>query len=198
LAETGNKFGGTPAITELDPAVPELVKRAQVGDHQAFERLYRVHAGMVYAICLRISADRTQAEWLTQDAFVRAWQKLGSYRREGAFGAWLRRLTMNLVIEDRRRLAREAKWVDAEAEVSGSEAPAAVEDALDLERAIGTLPPGARQAFVLHDVYGYRHREIAELTGLATGTVKAHLHRARTLLRSALRGSWREESHDPR
>lgn len=179
--------------SELDPAVPTLVIRAQSGDHAAFERLYRLHMGRVYALCLRLVADPGRAETLTQDVFVRVWEKLGSYRRRGAFGAWLRRLAINVVIEDRRAEARHARWLDPAIDTSAARGfPGRLasvshpETAIDLERAIGTLPPGARLVFVLHDVYGYRHEEIAGLTRVAVGTAKAQLHRARRLLREAL------------
>jgi RNA polymerase sigma-70 factor (ECF subfamily) len=137
-------------------------------------------------------ADPTEAEVLTQDAFVRAWQKLGSYRFSGPFGAWLRRVSANVVIENRRSRAREARWVEDGVELAHVAAPqrrGESEVAIDLERAVAALPPGARMAFVLHDVYGYQHKEIAALANLATGTIKAQLHRARSLLRGALRST---------
>jgi RNA polymerase sigma-70 factor (ECF subfamily) len=169
----------------------ELVARAQEGCEQAFEELYRGHVGSVYGICLRMVADAAQAEILTQDVFVRAWQKLRTYAGRGAFGGWLRRITVNVVIEDRRAFARDAKWMDFDYEIgerdeTGAVAPPQTETAIDLERAIAALPPRARMAFVLHDVYGYRHREMAEMAGVAVGTMKAHLHRARLLLRERL------------
>jgi RNA polymerase sigma-70 factor (ECF subfamily) len=191
-----------PRSGELDPTVRELVARAQRGDHEAFEHLYRLHVGRVYALCLRMIADREQAESLTQDAFVRAWQKLATYQGRGLFVAWLCRLAANVVIENRRAATRQANWLEfspdmesierncARADASMTEPFAAATGqvglAMDLERAIAGLPPGARLAFVLHDVNGYKHREIAAMTGVATGTVKAQLHRARKLLREAL------------
>jgi RNA polymerase sigma-70 factor (ECF subfamily) len=183
------------------PAVAESVAAAQAGDSAAFERLYRGHVDRVYGLCLRMVGDVPTAERLTQDAFVRAWEKLGTYRGSGAFGGWLHRLTARLVIEDRRRLARETRrsvWFEEEesmpasattapAPVAGTAvAPRPIETAIDLERAIAGLPPGARTVFVLHEIEGYRHREIAALTGAAEGTIKAQLHRARRLLRAAL------------
>jgi RNA polymerase sigma-70 factor (ECF subfamily) len=177
--------------TELDPAVPELVTRAQQGDHASFERLYRLHVGQVYAICLRMIADPEQAETLTQDVFVRVWEKLDSYGRRGSFGGWLRRLAINVVIENRRAEARWSRWRDFDGDTSdlpvgGSPGVSRRDEAIDLERALRGLPEGARVVFVLHDIYGYRHREIAEMTGHSSGTARAQLHRARRLLRDAL------------
>jgi RNA polymerase sigma-70 factor (ECF subfamily) len=178
------------ASEEGRPQLAESVTRARNGDLAAFEELYQEHAGRVYAICLRMTADPSRAEELAQEAFVRAWEKLGSFRGAGEFGGWLRRLTINVVLADRRsrgrRQAREAGTDDvarfrhpADAFHPGS--------GLDLEAAIAKLPPGARTVFVLHDVEGYRHDEIARLLRVATGTSKTQLHRARKLLREALK-----------
>ncbi len=168
----------------------DLVRRAQQGDREAFRALYREHVGRVYALCLRLTADPVQAEQLTQDAFVRAWERLASFRGESAFSSWLYRLTVNVVLMDRRAARRRARRVVT------TDDPAAVERgdgsdvtpglALDLERAVAALPPGARQVFVLHDIEGYRHDEIARLAGIAAGTSKAQLFRARRLLREML------------
>ncbi len=173
----------------------ELVQRAQDGDREAFERLYREHVGRVYAVCLRLCGDARRAEELTQDTFVRAWRKLRSFRGNSAFSSWLYRIAVNTTLgahrSERRRLARVVGIADL-AGARESEAPEPVDQTsppglrLDLERAIGALPPGARTVFVLYDIEGYRHGEIAELTGLAVGTLKAQLHRARKLLREAL------------
>ncbi|HEX4601094.1 MAG TPA: sigma-70 family RNA polymerase sigma factor [Gemmatimonadales bacterium] len=168
----------------------DLVHRAQQGDHAAFEALYRHHVGRVYALCLRLTADAVEAEERTQDAFVRAWERLGSFRGESAFASWLYRLTVNVVFAALRAGRRRALRVVATAEPGELERPA--EDAggpasaLDLEGAVARLPPGAREVFVLHDVEGYRHDEIAYLAGIAVGTSKAQLFRARRLLREAL------------
>lgn len=176
-----------------------LIHRAQQGDQAAFAALYREHVGRVYALCLRLTADPARAEELTQDAFVRAWERLASFRGESAFSSWLYRLTVNVVWLDlrttRRRVARVFTTDDpatlegpgqSAGEASGK-GPGALGLSLDLERAVAALPAGAREVFVLHDVEGYRHEEIAELTGIAVGTSKAQLFRARRLLREALR-----------
>ena len=156
---------------------------------QAFEHLYRRHVGRTHALCLRLTAEAALAEELTQETFVRAWQKLDSFRGESAFASWLYRLTVNVVLSERRArhrrqtrtaaLHQERGWVRPAAGASPSTRVA-------LEEAIAQLPEGARTVFVLHDVEGYRHDEIATLTGMAPGTSKAQLHRARTLLRKEL------------
>lgn len=169
----------------------ELVARAQAGDIAAFEWLYRRHAARVYGLCLRMAGEPATAEDLTQEAFVRAWQKLPSFRGRSAFATWLHRLAVNVTIGHLRTVRRrrgEALVGDRLAalpEIRRSRAPVA---AIDLERAVASLPPRARLVFVLHDVEGFRHAEVAKLVGIAEGTSKAHLHRARRLLREALRG----------
>ena len=167
----------------------ELVRRAQAGDVPAFEQLYRENMRRVYALCLRVCGNATLAEELTQDAFVRAWEKLGSFRGDSAFSSWMHPLAVNLALSERRsRLRREARVMPTD-DLEPYDKPEPVkrpEAGMDVERALNTLPPGARKVFVLHDVHGYRHDEIATLTGVAVGTSKAQLHRARKLLREAL------------
>jgi RNA polymerase sigma-70 factor (ECF subfamily) len=168
----------------------DLIHRARQGDRAAFETLYHAHVGRVYALCLRLTADRALAEERTQDAFVRAWERLATFRGESAFSSWLYRLTVNEVLlgrrAERRRGARIVTTDDPAALERPGAASVAAGTALDLERAVAALPPGAREVFVLHDVEGYRHEEIARLTGVAVGTSKAQLFRARRLLREAL------------
>jgi len=169
--------------------VTEVVRRAQQGDQSAFHELYREHVGRMYALCLRLTGSAAEAEERTQDVFVQAWRKLASFRGESAFSSWLHRLAVNLVLMERRsagrRWARVAAVEDPGALERGGEGPSPV-SGLDLERAVAALPEGARQVFVLHDVEGYRHQEIAELLGIAAGTSKAQLFRARRLLREML------------
>jgi RNA polymerase sigma-70 factor (ECF subfamily) len=165
--------------------VPEpRVARAQAGDADAFRGLYEAHVGRVYALCLRLTGDRHQAEELTQDVFVRAWERLGSFRGESAFATWLYRLTVNTVLTARRSRVRRDRWTADEA--PSAAAPIEQVERLDLERAIAGLPSGCRAVFVLHDVEGWNHEEIAAMSGIAVGTSKAHLFRARRLLRKAL------------
>ena len=171
------------------PTAADLVHRAQAGEIGAFERIYREHAGRIHALCLRLSGDVSRAEELMQDVFVRAWERLGSFRGESALSTWLHRLAVNEVLGAMRSEKRRRARVGASEELGRPDAAApAVSpgDRIDLERAIATLPPGARTVFVLHDIEGYRHPEIARMTGLAEGTLRAQLHRARRLLMEAL------------
>jgi RNA polymerase sigma-70 factor (ECF subfamily) len=167
----------------------ERVQRAAAGDVAAYESLYREHVGRVHALCLRMVRNGPEAEELVQEIFFRVWQRLGSFRGDSAFGTWVHRVAVNVVIESFRAKRRWQERVDSALDPTDiadtSFARLAGAD-IDLERAVGRLPPQARLVFVLHDVEGHKHREIAALTGLAVGTSKAHLHRARQLLRSAL------------
>lgn len=168
----------------------DTVRRAQAGDQAAFEALYREHAGRVYALCLRLAADAGRARELTQDVFIRCWEKLPSFRGESAFGSWLYRLAVNVVFAEHRAGARRSRRGAPLDDLEGEppiEAPAPPPGLrLDLERAIAALPPGARAVFLLHDLEGYEHAEIARIAGIAVGTSKAHLFRARRLLRAWL------------
>ncbi|MDQ2891185.1 MAG: RNA polymerase sigma factor [Gemmatimonadota bacterium] len=175
---------GSPSIA---PSI--LIPRVLAGDLDAFEALYRAHSGETYALCLRMSGDVLSAQELVQDVFVRAWERLASFRNESAFGSWLHRLAVNVVLEtfrsDRRRLARvtpEADLTQFPSAVTGG----SLDEGMDLDTAISKLPTGARIAFVLHDVEGYTHDEIATLTGLAAGTIRAQVFRARQLLMRTL------------
>ena len=181
-----------PALSEvevstLDPGA--TVREAQGGSVPAFERLYREHSPRVYALCLRLAADPVQAEELTQDVFVRAWEKLSSFRGESAFGTWLHRLAVNEVLGRRRAEGRRGARVmiaeDLTIFETARETPQ--EGArLDLEAAMATLSEATRTVFVMHDVEGYTHEEIARMTGRAEGTCKTLLHRARKMLRERL------------
>ena len=178
-----------PALRDVD-----LVDQARAGGRAAFEQLYRRHAGRVYALCLRLTADADRAEQLTQDAFVQAWRKLPGFRGESAFTTWLHRVTVNVVLDSRRADARRRRHeTELDAMVAPDTVvalrpspPARVGERLDLERAIARLPEGARTVVVLHEVEGHPVREVAELLRVAEGTVKAQLFRARRLLREVL------------
>lgn len=171
----------------------DLVRRACAGDTAAFEEIYRQNAGRVYALCLRMIADTGRAEELSQEVFLRAWNKLDTFRGDAAFSTWLHRLAVNVVLAHRRsRGKRWARLVTTDdmapyEAVRTVPAPASAGEGVDLERAIAGLPEGARRVFVLYEIEGLQHQEIAELTGTAVGTSKAQLHRARKLLREALR-----------
>lgn len=172
----------------------DLVERAREGDMEAFEALYRQHSGRVYALCLRMSGDATLAADLAQEAFIRVWEKIRSFRGESLFSSWLHRLTVNVVLGERRSRGRRQRRVVDDGElalrrgesVEGAGAAGEPGRRADLERAIAALPTEARRILVLHDVEGYRHHEIAEMTGKSLGTCKSQLHRARKILREAL------------
>jgi RNA polymerase sigma-70 factor (ECF subfamily) len=172
------------AATESDVAL------AAGGDSYAFERLYRAHVSRIHSLTRRMIGSH-EADEVTQDIFVRTWQKLGQFRGESAFTTWLHRLAVNVVIERRRAYAiqRERMSDDPAALDVIAVAPARGDLTVDFEAAIEQLPPGAREIFVLHDVEGYKHREIASMLDITTGTSKRQLHRARMLMRRHLGGS---------
>lgn len=157
-------------------------------DAVAFEELYRDNAGRIYALCLRMCGDAEQAEDLTQDVFIRAWKSLGSFRGESQLSTWLHKMAVNVCLNWLSRGGRRHRqnvYLD-DVSVLEERRSSVPETRMDLERAIATLPPRARQVFVLHDVEGYRHEDIARMSGIAVGTVKAQLHRARKLLQQRL------------
>jgi RNA polymerase sigma factor (sigma-70 family) len=169
----------------------DWVDAARGGDRDAFEKLYRAHCGRIHALCWRLcGGDTAVAEDLVQEAFIRAWNKLELFRGESSFGTWMHRLAANVALSDRRirlRRVHRERPLDAASERTATGARD-VEQGLrsDLEQAIATLPERARTVLVLFDVEGYRHEEIANLTGMAVGSSKAQLHRARKLVREAL------------
>ena len=177
-----------PAISKGN--VADVIRRAQAGDRDAFEIIYKEHSPRVYALCLRLSGGtRDEATELMQDVFIRAWRGLAKFRGDSAFSSWLHRLTVNGMLESRRSEARRTARVlfmddpDESSAVTTNNSP---DLQLDLERAIAALPDGARMAVVLDEIEGYQHGEIALQLGVAEGTVKAQLHRARKLLIEAL------------
>jgi RNA polymerase sigma-70 factor, ECF subfamily len=193
-----------------EPDVPDrdadarLVDQARSGDVGAFEHLYRREVGRVFGLCLRMTGDAGRARELTQNVFVKAWDRLGTFRGDALLSSWLHRIAVNEFLADsrseRRRRARVVLADDQSTEhdyresgapirapgEAGITLPADAESRIDLERAIAKLPPGARTVFVLHDIEGYRHEEISKMTGSAEGTLRAQLHRARKLLMEAL------------
>jgi RNA polymerase sigma-70 factor (ECF subfamily) len=164
------------------------VALAAQGDTGAFERVYRAHLGRVYNLARRM-AGAEAADELTQDVFVRVWQKLGTFRGDASFTTWLHRLAVNVVIERfRTDQARRARLMDGEDIFAVLAGPADTRDiGLDFETALEKLPDGAREIFVLHDVEGYKHHEIATMLEISAGTSKAQLHRARMMLRKHLK-----------
>jgi RNA polymerase sigma-70 factor (ECF subfamily) len=178
-------LSGDPRVsTGIDPDVA----LAAGGDPSAFERLYRTYVARIHSLARRM-LGASEADEVTQDIFVRTWQKLGQFRGDAAFGTWLHRLAVNVVIERRRAFAiqRERMSDDDTAVESAWTAPARTDLRVDFEQAIEQLPPGAREILVLHDVEGYKHREIAAMLDITSGTSKRQLHRARMLMRKHLR-----------
>ena len=178
-----------PQATPSSDDTAALVTLAARGDVSAFEQLYARSAGRVYAVCVRMTGDPQRAREFTHDAFVRAWERLSTFRGEAAFETWMHRLAVNVVLTatrgERRRAARMVATTDepdAEFEVSFGRAGPDVETRVDLERAIAALPPRAREVFVLHDVEGYKHDEIADRLELQSSSVRAQLHRARQMI----------------
>jgi RNA polymerase sigma-70 factor (ECF subfamily) len=162
------------------------VALAASGDGRAFERLYRGHVARIHSLARRM-ASPDAADDLTQEVFVRAWRKLGTFRGEAAFGSWLYRLAVNLILAQRQTRSSERVYYDAGAALETTPAGASEPElALDFEDAIARLPDGARQVFVLHDMAGYKHEEIAALLGIVVGTSKSQLHHARMALRGYL------------
>lgn len=171
-----------------DSIESSMVREAQTGSHSAFEQLYRQNVARIYAVCLRLIADRNRAEELTQDVFVRAWDNIGSFRGESLFSTWLYRLAVNVVLLEMRSAKRRSLRFFRLGDIlkfkrREEHSPLTT---IDLEKAVALLPEKARLVFVLHDVEGYKHKEISEILGIASGTAKAQLHRARKLLREVL------------
>ena len=166
----------------------ELIQKARQGDDDAFRSVYEQTSARVYALCLRMMKDETRARDMTQDTYVRAWQHLETYRGESAFTTWLHTIATNaclVALRSRRRRREGDTEIEALEAMPGSN-PGDPVDRIALERAIADLPDGARTVLLLHDIHGYRHDEIAQMTSTRPGTSKAHLHRARKLLREAL------------
>lgn len=161
------------------------VERAQQGNVEAFERLYRAHAPAVHALCRRMVGDERESRDLVQDVFVRAWQRLPSFRGQSSLATWLHRLAVNVVLERLRSAKRDAlRFIDDPSD-EGLPSPATeagLDMSMDLDRALAVLPAGARSVFVLHDLHGYSHDEIAQMAGIAPGTARAQLWRARRAL----------------
>ncbi len=186
-AEVGTLQRNPTSVAEAELADAAL---AASGDGQAFERLYRTHVARIHTLARRM-VDADHADDLTQEVFVRAWEKLGTFRGEAAFGTWLHRVAVNVILgrrkaigTERQRLAADDTAIDA----TPAAGPRAVtpEWGIDFDDAIGRLPQRARQVFLLHDVAGYRHEEIAGLLGIVAGTSKSQLHHARMALRQYL------------
>lgn len=164
------------------------VRQAQAANSGAFEKLYRAHVDKVFGLCLRMTCNRSEAEDCTQEAFIQAWNQLSKFRGDSAFGTWMHRIAVNSVLGRMRKERREQDRMQAVTDISP--APETVGDNgnfEDLQNAVDDLPDGARHVFVLHAVYGYSHDETGEMLGIAAGTSKAQLHRAKRLLAEQLK-----------
>jgi RNA polymerase sigma-70 factor, ECF subfamily len=177
----------------------EAIQLAQQGDERGFERIYRLHSQRVYALCLRMmKGNSAEAEELTQESFLQLFRKIGTFRGESAFSTWLHRLAFNIVLMRLRKRSYQVVSMDEMLE-TGENTPGLHEyiggqdqrlsgtvDRMDLERALKELPPGYRAVFILHDVQGYEHNEIAAIRGCSLGNSKSQLHKARARLRQLL------------
>jgi RNA polymerase sigma-70 factor, ECF subfamily len=189
-----------PAVHEVASEVPEsqAIRLAQQGDPAAFETLYRQYSRRVFGICLRMAGDRSEAEDLMQETFLTIFRKIQSFRGDSAFATWLHRVTVNTVLMRFRKKGPEANSLDQQNDRDEDDFKAPLQlgerdlqlsgtiDRLNLERAINQLPPGCKTMFVLHDVEGYRHEEIAAISGCSVGNSKSQLHKARVRLRKIL------------
>jgi RNA polymerase sigma-70 factor (ECF subfamily) len=182
--------GSTARMTNIDTVVgfdAALIERARKGDQRAFERLYRDHVGRVHGLCLRMTRNPDAAADCVQDAFIKAWKALPRFEARSSFSTWLHRIAVNTVLEKRRSPSNVEVAVedpqDLEEPVVTFDSP--IEER-EIEAAIDSLPQGARDALVLCGVYGYEHSEAASMLGIAVGTCKAQLHRARGLLKDRL------------
>jgi RNA polymerase sigma-70 factor (ECF subfamily) len=175
-------------ITDAPVDERALIRQAKRSDARAFEALYKLHIGKVYGICLRMTGNVSEAEDCAQEAFIQAWNKMDKFRGDSAFSTWLHRIAVNTVLGRIRKSKREQDRIQAVTDT----APPTVETAdtgelRDLSEAVDRLPQGARNVFVLHAIYGYSHDEAGEMLGIAAGTSKAQLHRAKRLLAQQLK-----------
>jgi RNA polymerase sigma-70 factor, ECF subfamily len=176
------QFAGV--VEAAEPA--ELIAAAAGGDLAAFERLYREFSPRIYGLCLRLTGQREAAEDCTQESFVAAWRALGRFERRSRFSTWLHRIAVHTVLARRKGLRAQYEVAQAASGLPEVSDPAGEAPPLDVERAIAALPEGARHVLVLVGLYGFSHAEAADALGVAEGTCKAQLHRARSLLAAAL------------
>ena len=185
----------------------EAIERAKQGDAAAFEALYNLHKRRVYSLCLRMTANTAAAEDLTQEAFLQLFRKIGTFRGESAFSTWLHRMAVNVVLMQLRKKGLPVVPLEENIETEeesprkelGGDDPrlAGSIDRMQLQRSIESLPPGYRMIFLLHDVEGYEHNEIAEMVGCSIGNSKSQLHKARMKLREILKTSRAEKATKP-
>ncbi len=188
LAQSGNS-AQDEMVHAADTVADVLrwVEKARDGDSSAFEKLYRANVGKVYGLCLRMTGNAGEAEDCTQEAFIQAWTKLDRFRGDSAFGTWLHRVAVNVVLGRMRKSKREQDRIRTVSDVAPPMETVADDGELrDIEHAVNELPSGARHVFVLHAVYGYSHSQTGDMLGIAEGTSKAQLNRARRLLKQLL------------
>ena len=175
-------------ITDAPVDERALIRQAQRSDAQAFEALYKLHIDKVYGICLRMTGNVSEAEDCAQEAFIQAWNKMDKFRGDSAFSTWLHRIAVNTVLGRIRKSKREQDRIQAVTDTAQPTVETADTGELrDLSEAVDRLPQGARNVFVLHAIYGYSHDEAGEMLGIAAGTSKAQLHRAKRLLAQQLK-----------
>jgi RNA polymerase sigma-70 factor (ECF subfamily) len=190
LTVGSSDYSQTMATATTDVEIDEraLIKKAQRSDARAFEALYKLHIDRVYGICLRMTGNVSEAEDCAQEAFIQAWKKMGKFRGDSAFSTWLHRVAVNTVLGRIRKSKREQDRIMAVTDTAPpTVATGDTGELRDLSEAVDRLPQGARNVFVLHAVYGYSHDETGEMLGIATGTSKAQLHRAKRLLAQQLK-----------
>jgi RNA polymerase sigma-70 factor (ECF subfamily) len=191
-------------VLSSNPVEADVLARAQAGDHQAFAQLYSLHKRRIYSLCLRMVGNIAEAEDLTQEAFLQLHRKIGTFRGDSAFSTWLHRLAINVVLMQLRKKGLQVISLDEAMEPTVEERPgrsfgapdlmlSGAIDRMALQRAIDDLPAGYRLIFVLHDIEGYEHNEIASMLDCSIGNSKSQLHKARLKLRDTLRVFPREE-----
>lgn len=197
---------GYAAMNTPDPAEAEILAQAQAGDHHAFAQLYSMHKRRIYSLCLRMVSNIAEAEDMTQEAFLQLHRKIATFRGDSAFSTWLHRLAINVVLMQLRKKGLSLISLDEAMEPSPEEGPgrsfgapdlmlSGSIDRLALERAVADLPAGYRLIFILHDVEGYEHNEIATMLDCSIGNSKSQLHKARLKLRETLRANSNQEAH---
>jgi RNA polymerase sigma-70 factor, ECF subfamily len=201
----GGAAGGRPTTSHPNAADAEMLARAQAGDHVAFAQLYALHKRRIYSLCLRMVGNVAEAEDLTQEAFLQLHRKIATFRGDSAFSTWLHRLAINVVLMQLRKKGLSLISLDEAMEPNPEEGPSrsfgapdlmltGTIDRLVLEHAIADLPAGYRLIFILHDVEGFEHNEIASMLDCSIGNSKSQLHKARLKLRDALRAQNRQEA----
>ena len=194
-----------PLSNPPSPGDSDILARAQAGDHQAFAQLYSLHKRRIYSLCLRMVGNVAEAEDLTQEAFLQLHRKIATFRGDSAFSTWLHRLAINVVLMQLRKKGLSLISLDEAMEPTPEEGPgrsfgapdltlSGAIDRLALQRAVGSLPAGYRLIFILHDIEGFEHNEIAAMLDCSIGNSKSQLHKARLKLRDALRTNPQQET----